>query len=81
MSDKNIQDFSLNVNALPLNDEAKKRIVRDFRLSLLKELAAHDEGLDGAIVFHGPINGGKIIRDLGAVADMKLGELANTRIR
>lgn len=78
--DKTIQDFSLNVSTLPLSDEAKKRIVRDFRLALLRELATHDEGLDGVLVFHGPINGGKIIRDVRAVADLKVSELTNTRV-
>lgn len=81
MSDKNIQNFSLDLAALPLSDDSKKRIVRDFRVSVVKELALHDEGLEGMIVFHGPINGGKVIRDMRAVGDMKVSELANMKVR
>lgn len=43
--------------------------------------ALHDEGLDGMLVFHGPINGGKMIRDMRSVADMKVGEIANMKVR
>lgn len=69
-----VKTFKLDLEALPLSDDSKRRIAKDFKLAVLKELATHDDGLDGIIIFDGT-KGGKLIRNTAALVDKKLGDV------
>ncbi|MFV8751712.1 hypothetical protein ACNOYE_14300 [Nannocystaceae bacterium ST9] len=67
--------FSLNVDAVPLPDEAKQRITRNFHKNLLQELAQYENGIEPLVVFLDPRRGGKILRDIHGLGEMKLKDL------
>ncbi len=66
--------FKLDLEALPLSENAKRRIVKGLQVAVVKELAAHDDGPRGVIILDG-IRGGKMLRDVAAFREMPLGEI------
>lgn len=69
-----VKKFHLDLDALPISDDSKRRIAKDFKLAVLKELAQHDDGLDGVIIFDGT-KGGMLIRDAAALKDKSLADV------
>lgn len=73
-SDKpTIETFSVQIDTVPIPEEAKSRLIKEFQKSLLRELAVHDSGV--SVVMLDPRKGGRIIKNAHLALDMKLKEL------
>jgi len=68
-----VESFSVQIDTVPIPEDAKNRLIKNFQKSLLQELALHDSGV--SIVLLDPRKGGKFIKNAHLASEMKIKDL------